>query len=250
MVDATMAGALDELVDSGTLDEALEGATRLAARLESQDVGVLTEVRALELRILTLRGQAARMADSLDWLEAASRETGAAEDALIGLGSSAFARAGLGQADRASALLTEIEATPRVREALSFAAYLPAMVRTALAIGDRQLAERLVGGVEPLHPYAQHALVAANAALAEDRGDLETAANAYAEAADRWNGFGVVPESGFALLGRGRCLLGLDRPTEAGNVLRAARDIFERLDAAPMRSETDALLAEAITLSS
>ena len=62
---------------------------------------MLTEVRALELRILTLRGQAARMADSLDWLESASRETGSAEDVLIGLGSSAFARAGLRQADRA-----------------------------------------------------------------------------------------------------------------------------------------------------
>ena len=159
-----------------------------AERLETEDVGVLTEVRALELRILTLRGQATRMADSLDWLESASRETGAAEDALIGLGSSAFARAGLGQADRAAALLTEIEATPGVREALNFAAYLPAMVRTALAIGERELAERLVGGVEPRHPYAEHALVAANAALAEDGGDLQVAANAYAEAADRWNG--------------------------------------------------------------
>jgi hypothetical protein len=86
--------------------------------------------------------------------------------------------------------------------------------------------------------------------LAESRGDLQAAANAYAEAADRWTGFGVVPESGFALLGRGRCLVGLGRPAEAGNVLRAAREIFERLDAAPMRTETDALLAEAITLGS
>ena len=250
MVDATMAGTLDELVDHGTLDEALDGAARLAQRLETEDIGVLTEVRALELRILTLRGQAARMADTLDWLEATSRETGAAEDALIGLGSSAFARAGLGQTDRAAALLTEIEATPGVREALNFAAYLPAMVRIALAIGDRDLAERFVGGVEPPHPYAEHALVAANAALAEDRGDLQSAVGAYAEAADRWKGFGVVPERGFALLGQGRCLLGLARTAEAVNVLRAARQIFDELDAAPTRSAADALLAEALTLSS
>ena len=144
MVDATMAGTLDELVDGGALDEALDGAARLARRLETEDVGVLTEVRALELRILTLRGQAEQMASSLDWLESASRETGAAEDALIGLGSAAFARAGLGQADRAAALLTEVEATPGAREALNFAAYLPAMVRTALAIGERD-ARRAVG---------------------------------------------------------------------------------------------------------
>jgi class 3 adenylate cyclase/tetratricopeptide (TPR) repeat protein len=246
MVDATLAGTLDELMDSGTLDEALEGAARLAQRLETEDVGVLTELRALEARILSLRGQAARVSNSLDWLESASRETGSAEDALIGLGSSAFARAGLDQEDRAAALLTELEATPGVRRALNFAAYLPAMVRTALAIGDRDLAERLVEGVDPRHPYAQHALVAANAALAEDRGDLQAAATAYAEAADRWKRFGVVPESGFALLGEGRCLLGLARPAEAEDVLRGAREIFDGLDAAPMLSETDALLGEAI----
>ncbi len=249
MVDATMAGTLDELVDSGTLDEALDGAARLAQRLETEDVGVLTEVRALELRILTLRGQAERMSGSLDWLESASRETGAAEDALIGLGSSAFARAGLGQTDRAAALLTETEATPGVREALNYAAYLPAMVRTALALGESELAERLVGGLEPRHPYAEHALVAANAALAEHRGDIREAASGYAEAADRWKAFGVVPERGFALLGGGRCLLGLGRPAEAGDALRAAREIFDGLDAAPMRSETDALLAESSSLS-
>ena len=243
MVDATMAGTLDELVDGGALDEALDGAARLTQRLETEDVGVLTEVRALELRILTLRGQAEQMASSLDWLESASRETGAAEDALIGLGSAAFARAGLGQADRAAALLTEVEATPGVREALNFAAYLPAMVRTALELGERALAERLVERVEPRHPYAAHALVAAKAALSEDDGALEVAANAYAEAADRWKAFGVVPERGFALLGRGRCLLALARHAEAGHDLRVAREIFDELDAAPMRSQAAALLA-------
>jgi hypothetical protein len=117
------------------------------------------------------------------------------------------------------------------------------MVRTALAIGERTLAERLVERVEPRHPYAAHALVAANAALSEDGGAVQVAMNAYAEAADRWEAFGVVPERGFALLGHGRCLLALARPAEAGHVLRVARQIFDELDAAPMRSQADALLA-------
>ena len=58
------------------------------------------------------------------------------------------------------------------------------MVRTALGIGARELAERLAGGVEPRYPYAEHALVATNAALAEARGDLQAASEAYTEAAD------------------------------------------------------------------
>ena len=124
------------------------------------------------------------------------------------------------------------------------------MVRTALAIGDPELAERLVSGLEPRYPYAEHALVAANAALAEARGDLQAAADAYADAADRWERFGVVPEQAFALLGQGRCLLGLARPTEAAPVLQHAREIFERLQAAPALAETDALLQQATALSS
>ena len=104
------------------------------------------------------------------------------------------------------------------------------------------------GGYTPGYAYAEHAVVAANAALTEARGDLQAAADAYADAADRWERFGVVPEQGFALLGQGRCLLGLARPTEAAPVLQHAREIFERLQAAPALAETDALLAAAADL--
>src|SRR5207342_3570779 len=58
--------------------------------------------------------------------------------------------------------------------------------------------------------------------------DLEADADAYADAADRWERFGVVPEQAFALLGQGRCLLRLSRPTEAASVLQRAHEIFER----------------------
>lgn len=71
-----------------------------------------------------------------------------------------------------------------------------------------------------------------------------------ADAADRWERFGVVPEQGFALLGQGRCLLGLSRPTEAAPILQHAREIFGRLLAAPALAETDALLQQASALSS
>jgi hypothetical protein len=119
-----------------------------------------------------------------------------------------------------------------------------------LGIGEADLAERLVAHYEPRTPYAEHALAAANAALTDAGGDLQTAADAYAEAADRWERFGVVPEQAFALLGQGRCLLGLSRPTEAAEVLQHAREIFEPLQAAPALAETDTLLEQATAVTS
>jgi hypothetical protein len=64
------------------------------------------------------------------------------------------------------------------------------------------------------------------------------------------NGSGVVPEQAVALLVGDRCLLGLSRPTEAAPVLHHAREIFQRLKAAPALAETDELLQRASALSS
>jgi tetratricopeptide (TPR) repeat protein len=122
---------------------------------------------------------------------------------------------------------------------------LPALVRTALGLGDLALAERLEESVVPRHPYSEHALVAADAAMTEARGNLQSAADAYTDAADRRERFGALPEQAFALLGQGRCLIGLSQPTEAAAFLQKAREIFERLEAAPALTETDALLERA-----
>jgi class 3 adenylate cyclase len=250
MVNVTTGSTLDLLVDSGELEQALEVAAALAEQLESGEAALnLAEVRAAQARILALRGLAAEAAGSLDWLESTSRETALADLLVLGLGSSALARAGLGQDDRAAALLAELERSPGTRATNYYAALLPAMVRTALAIGDPQLAKRLLTGVEPRYPYAEHALVAAKAALAEDRGELQLAAEAYAEAAERWQRFGVVPEQAFALLGQGRCLAGLAK-SEAKEPLRAARELFASMGYSPAREEAEALLSEATAAAS
>ena len=250
-LDMFTQSSLDALVDTGEHEEVLALAAEIGPRAEaSGDVWYLTAVRAAQIRILALRGQGAEVAESLEWLEPASRGT---EDPLSiaqCLGSAALVRAGLGQGEAASALLAELELYPGARDNTNYLALLAAMVRMALQIGEPAIAERLVGGLEPRDPYAEHALVAANAALTEAHGDLGAAADAYADAAERWERFGVVPEQAFALLGQGRCLLGLSRPTEAAPVLQRAREIFEGLQAAPALAETEALLAQATALSS
>ena len=53
--------------------------------------------------------------------------------------------------------------------------------------------------------------MACRAQLAEAGGDEAEAAVLYAEAAERWRGFGNVRERAYALLGQGRCLVGLGK---------------------------------------
>jgi tetratricopeptide (TPR) repeat protein len=250
LLDGMTQSMLDAFVDTGEHDEALMIAAELAERLEARgDVFDLHSVRATQVRISALRGKEGQAIAWLEWLDSTARGTEDPMAVVSGLGSTAIARLALGHDDVAAALLNDLEAYPRVRDNPIYPAYLPAMVRTALAIGETGLAERLAQ-YEPPHPYAQHALDAAVAALTEARGDLRAAADAYADAADRWERFGVVPEQAFALLGQGRCLLGLARPTEAAPVLQHSREIFERLQAVPALAETDALLQQATAPSS
>ena len=72
----------------------------------------------------------------------------------------------------------------------------------------------------------------------------------YADAAGRWEQFGVIPEQAYALLGYGRCLVSLGRQSNAAPVLRQARELFRSLGATPAVSETDELLETATALSS
>jgi hypothetical protein len=117
------------------------------------------------------------------------------------------------------------------------------VVRTAVAIGEPALAEHLAAGGPPKVPIDAAAKATITAILTEARGDLQSAADAYADAAGRWERLGVVPEQAFALLGEGRCVATLGRSSEALPVLQQARQIFTRLGAAPALAETDALLA-------
>jgi hypothetical protein len=112
------------------------------------------------------------------------------------------------------------------------------------------LGERLIEAVAESPGRAAHAVVTARAVLAEAHGELERAAEEYADAAERWGEFGFVLERGQALLGAGRCLLGLGRGREAAVKLEEAREIFVGLQARPLVTEADAFVEQAAALSS
>ena len=244
MLQTLTTGTIDVLVDMGEFDKALRVATELTPRLEaSGDLSDLKLVIAVQARILVIRGEAAEALELLERLEATARELTSPDDVVLSLGSAALGRVALGQNDDAAALLAEVAILRGASDLVNLPHLFPAMARAALQIGDAELAVQLAGGVAPRYPYAEHALVAANAALAEAQGDLPTASATYADAAGRWERLGVLPEHGFSLLGEGRCLVALGRPIDAAPVLHRAREIFERLRAAPALAETDALLA-------
>ena len=125
---------------------------------------------------------------------------------------------------------------------------LPRYIADAARIGaaiDRDLVERLLSGAEGKTGMTERAVVSARAVVAEGAGDLGEAEAGFARAAEGWRLFGVPYEEAQALLGRGRCLTSLGRTSEAGGPLELAREIFERLGAAPAMAETDSLLGTA-----
>jgi tetratricopeptide (TPR) repeat protein len=237
------AGNLDQLIDTGEWDAALEQAESIAGRAEaSGDVASLLQARWALTRLLALRGEMARAAELADWLVPAARESGGVEDIIAGFTSASLAYLGDGRPAEALELLVEIGSMPHNLDSPTYPAFLCSMVRTAVAAGDVEVASRLASGLEPIFPYHEHALVAVRATLAEARHDFDQALEGHAEAGSRWERFGLVPERGHALLGLGRCLLEVGRRGEAAEPLQEARAVFAHLGAAPILAETNALL--------
>jgi class 3 adenylate cyclase len=238
------------LVELGRPEEALERAGALAIAVEaSGETWMLNWVRALELATHLARGEAEGASGIADWLVEAAR-TNATTDATVEvLAAVAAARLAAGAPDQASAVLAEIEQTPGSRETPYYSRQLAAMLRTALAAGDPDLAERLADGLEPRYPLREHALCAARAQLAAHTGNHAEAATLYADAAARWRQFGNVREYAYALLSQGRCLVALADPA-AEEPLRQAAELFSSMGYRPALAETEALLEQTTALAS
>ena len=128
--------------------------------------------------------------------------------------------------------------------------HLHLVARVCAGLRAPELGRRLLEGCSAIATRHRCCLLTAEATVAEADGRLEQALGLYAEAAEGWAGFGHVPERGQALLGVGRCLLSLGRPTEAAAKLREAREVFQGLGARPLVAEVDAHLELATALTS
>ena len=206
--------------------------------------------RAAQARVLTVRGQAAEALGSLDWLESTSRRgrrTGVRRDRPR-LCHARARRRRTGRSGRRSA--RRDRGHPRgprdpVLHRSTSRRWCARPWRSATGSSPSVSST----GQEPRYPYAEHALVAVNAALAEARGDLRRRRRRLRRGRRRWQRFGVILEQAYALLGQGRCLTALGRPAEATSALQQAHEIFDALRAAPALAEIDGLLRQAPQLS-
>jgi class 3 adenylate cyclase/tetratricopeptide (TPR) repeat protein len=125
------------------------------------------------------------------------------------------------------------------------ARYAVDVVRALCTLGRRQEAAELLPGEEDITlPLDRHALVTAQAVIAEASGSSERAVDLYEDATQRWKEYGFLFEEGQALLGAGRSLIELGRKAEAAPKLERARSIFLKLGAMPLLEETDRYLEQ------
>jgi ATP/maltotriose-dependent transcriptional regulator MalT len=118
------------------------------------------------------------------------------------------------------------------------ALFIPVAARVLVAVGDVDLAERLIpSDAGELTERHRIGVRTAEAIVAEARGDLGSAAAGYADAADRWREYGFVLEDGTTALGLGRCLLGLGDTEGAARAFARARGVLEPLGAEPLLAE-------------
>ncbi len=228
------------LAELGRPEQALAEAAPVAQALEAAGHIGSTEPRSTLLRLRAERGEHEGVG-GVDDLVALARDSGDPQMYALAFSSAARLRLAQGHRRQAKELLVELDQQPETHTEAYYAEALPAVVRTALSLGEPELAARLVSDVQPVTPLFEHALVASRAALAETAGDHPEAAALYAEAADRWHEFGHVPERAYALLGQGRCLTEIRAP-EAVQPLLEAGELFATMGYQPALAETEALV--------
>jgi class 3 adenylate cyclase/tetratricopeptide (TPR) repeat protein len=246
----TSAESLWMLFEAGDWDELLRRADQLIewdrGRGGSQ-IGVIALTE--KARVLAHRGELREAATLENDFLPRARQIGDPQVLVPALTAGALIELARGDLPEAVRLLEELDrATPAGNQYRAVG--LPDALRvcaTAKAIG---LGERLIEAIAERTERAAHAVVTAQAVLAEAHGELERAAEQYADIAERWGEFGFLLERGQALLGAGHSLLGLGRGRAAAVKLEEAREIFARLQARPLVTEADAFVEQAAALSS
>jgi hypothetical protein len=140
-------------------------------------------------------------------------------------------------------MLREIHTIGEMVVSPEYAPRLPALVRAAIAIGDVELGALLAQDVRPFLPIREHALVAVGALVSQARGDHAGASAGFADAVDRWHGFGNLLEEAYAQLGLGRSQVAL-ADEQATSSLLMASELFAGMGARAPLAACRQLLAE------
>jgi hypothetical protein len=217
--------------------EHADEATRLG------DVYDLVDASTCLGHIMVERGE---LDEGVRYATTASSHMGEVEslDLRVQQGRLAFVWLRAGDHERARRTLNDVSDLPYARESLFYCLALPVSVRTALALGDVDLARRLVDRIAPIYDMHVAAATSARAAVIEVADGSRAALPRYADAAERMRALGHVRELAFSLLGQGRCLVDLGEPG-AGTVLTETRDLFASFGFRQRVEEAESLLAQA-----
>ena len=190
----TKVAALELLYELGRWDEALTRAEPLAsdARMdESLQVAIDVWTGYIRLR----RG---KYDDDVDELLVRARNAAEMQVIAPALALAAEASADAGDVANATALLTEWEERTAGRSAMYRSNGAPSVVRSALAIGARELAETVVARSETV-TMRDHVFIDTAAAVVRDA-DPET----WAQLEERWRAYGNRYEQALAARALGR----------------------------------------------
>jgi class 3 adenylate cyclase/tetratricopeptide (TPR) repeat protein len=243
MAETMAGGDAVLLAETGRSEEALSEAAPLADRLENAGDLSFVDPRSLQLRLLTEQGRH-QQAPSPEPMLKTARDGGDPLWMAFAVAAAASLVRAQGHREQARLLLEELDRIPGIRTDPTYATCLPGLLRTALALGQPDLAASLIDRVPPLTPRHQHARISCQAQLAEANGDRTEAAALYADAAHRWLEYDNVPERAYALLGQGRCLRALG-DSGAEPSLAEAKELFGSMGYKPALAETEALLQQA-----
>jgi class 3 adenylate cyclase/tetratricopeptide (TPR) repeat protein len=224
MVTNARVFALEPMLDLGQLEELIALAQELEAYAEAMSTYLLVYTRSALLRAWTHLGDLARVEETAAWVEAASRQSHAPEDLVVGLAACAIGRSAVGQLDAARALTAEL-LSARAGSMYVFAPRLPGVVRAVAGAGDVDLVARVIDFATHPSPYARAAVAAARGVFAELDDDPAAAAAAYAEGATRFERLGVPVEQWLALRGVERSLTAAGDHSGAAEASVAAREV-------------------------
>jgi hypothetical protein len=237
-----------EIGDLRQLASTVTALSQSSSETGANDVAALSDVLAAKLKVLTSDQEAALQLLDKGFDPAVA--TGEYQSVIRALEAAAVVRHWVGDSPGAVDALWQAvpwlnEQTPADRTER-----LPALVRTAVALGEEDLAAQLVEGLDQMSlPRPRACVRTALATLAESENDFKHANDLYTEAVLAWSVMGNNLEHGYGLLGSGRCLLAMGH-ADAVATLAEARAIFARMGATALVADADEVLARATALSS
>jgi DNA-binding SARP family transcriptional activator len=230
------------LASLGRIDQTSRESERLANYAqEHHDLPVLIESRSHQLRLSAEQDRGESAPVGADEIVRNSYDSGEPYLIVIGLAAGAGLLTTQHESEEAHALLILLSELPHLHDHPRYLTLLPGVTRTALEIGDYNLARQLTTSVQARTPLAENAHHSVAALIAEADDDHHGASSLFAESAERWQQFPNVPEHAYALLGRGRTMIASGQ-ANADVPLLEARRLFDSMGYQTAIDTVEALL--------